>query len=136
MNHAALRYINKVRVLRGAVAISVLLAFGACYASPSAIIPITRAAKCCPGHGSCCRKGAGHHTGANGSLWTSLPACGQNCPLPASLSGHASSAVVLCGTNTGFAASIDTLGPREVKRAGRCAYFAFLYQRPPPFTLF
>ena len=132
----ALRYINKVRVLRSAVAISVLLAFGACYASPSAIIPVTRAAKCCPGHSSCCRKGAGHHTDANGSLWTSLPACGQSCPLPASLSDHASSPVILCATHTGFAASIDRVTPREVNHAGRSAYFAFLYQRPPPSTLF
>jgi len=132
----ALRYINKVRVLRSAVAISVLLAFGACYASPSAIIPVTRAAKCCPGHSSCCRKGAGHHTDANGSLWTSLPACGQSCPLPASLSDQAASPVILCAAHTGFAASIDRVTPREVKHAGRSAYFAFLYQRPPPPSLF
>lgn len=129
---AELRYSNRVRLLRPLVAVWVLIAFGVCYASPSATIAVKRAEKCCPGHGSCCRKSAGHH--ANGSLWTSAPGCGQSCPLPASLSVHASPPVVLCAANADFAATIYALGRLEVEHADFSAYFAFLYQRPPPST--
>src|SRR5579859_4009196 len=120
-----------MRFLQRAVAVWVLAAFGACYAFPVTIAINARAAKCCnrDGHGACCRK----HAETTGSVFTAAAACAQNCRLPAGLTAHASPLVAASSAAIDGAVHSATLGPRDASPSGFASYFAFLYQRPPPY---
>lgn len=119
-----------MRFLRSTIAVWLLVTFGACYAFPVTITMSARTAKCCHrgGHGSCCRKSEN----TTGSFWTAAADCAQGCRLPAGITVHASPLVAPDSAASQTAARSETLLPSNADTAGSSAYFAFLYQRPPP----
>lgn len=118
-----------MRFLRSTIAVWLLVTFGACYAFPVINTMSARTTKCCHrgGHGSCCRKSEN----TTGSFWTAAADCAQGCRLAAGITVHASPLVTPDSAASQTAARSDLLTP-NADTAGSSAYFAFLYQRPPP----
>ena len=120
-----------MRFLRSATAVWLLVAFGACYAYPAVTASTAHTTSCCPSgaHHSCCRRSA---AGA-GSFWAETADCGQACRMPASLSVQTSAMLAPFATQVDATVlSTDLHRPADARSALR-SYFAFLYQRPPPY---
>ena len=119
-----------MRFLQSAIAVWLLAAFGACYAFPVTVAYSARATNCCHGraHGSGCRRSENA-----GSAWTAATECAQGCRLPAGVAVYAAPLVAPGLAATYVTVRSETLGPADVNPAGFASYFAFLYQRPPPF---
>src|SRR6266478_3837396 len=119
-----------MRFLQRAVAAWLLVAFAVCYGFPVTVAISARTAKCCHrgGHGSCCRK----HENSAGSVWTAAADCAQGCGLPAGVTVHASPPVAPGSAATRAAVRSEPLVSWNTHPTGLSAYFAFLYQRPPP----
>jgi hypothetical protein len=121
-----------MRFLRNTTVAWLLVAFSACYALPVGVAPRARAQSCCTSHACCHKKSAGHTSGG-GSFFTASAECGGKCPLPAGLAAHTSPLLASRAAAPDTAAISDTLRGRPIARSGLTSYFAFLYQRPPPF---
>jgi hypothetical protein len=118
-------------LLRGAVAVWLLMAFGTCSVLPAVTVFSRPPAGCCGGHGhgSCCRKS---HAAGSGSFWAAGADCAQGCRLPASLSAGSSWLAAPRATASGVAAISEPLRALPAAHFGLTSYVAFLYQRPPP----
>jgi hypothetical protein len=123
--------------LRGAIAVLLLVAFGACHALPVTVAPRAGSKNCCTSHACCHKKSFGNeksarNASAGGSFFAAGADCRATCRLPASLAVHTSPPLAPRVATADTAAISETLRGRPVVCSYPTSYCAFLYQRPPP----